>query len=334
MSVGLIFTKALTAVKTVAGGGLTLAKKHAPELLIAGGITGFVVTVIETVNATNKTNDICDAREASLEKIETERTLSAEEYSDADYRKDIATVKREARKGLIKAWAPVATTGITSVILVLGGYRVLNGRYIATAAAYKTLEAGFERYRSNVIEEFGKDVDWRMENSIKADELEAARKEREENAKIRAENKTKKKGKIPPRTQYQEINRNIFDCNTSERWQRYWLPDQVIEFIRYVEKQLQDMVNMRGIAVMNDAYDMLGMPRTKEGAVTGWVKKPLSRHNRKGEYVSLGFANDEMPESEIRRILGTMKNEDIWIRLYPNVDGVVYQEYDTKYSDR
>ena len=334
MNLGLIFTKAAGAVKSVAGGGLVLAKKHAPELMIAGGLAGFVVTIVETVRATNKTNDILDHKEIRVTKFETERRLNEENYSEADYRMDISSINKQTRWQLFKAWAPVATSGAASVILILGGYRVLNGRYVATAAAYKMLEEGFERYRNNVIEEFGKDVDFRMENGIKADELEAARKEREENAIIRQENKGKKTGKKAPKTAYQEINRRIFDCNSSERWQRYWLPDQVIDFIKYVEKQLQDRVDMYGIAVLNDAFDILGMPRTAEGAVVGWVKRPLCRHNRKGERVSLGFANDEMPESEIRRVLSTTKNEDIWVRLMPNTDGVVYQEYETKYSDR
>ena len=179
MNVGMIFKAAGNAIKGITGNGLLLAKKHAPEIMIASGIVGFGVTVVETVRATNKTNDILDRKEIRSDRIETEHRLN-DEYAIVDYEADKKALANQTRWELIKTWTPVATTGIASVILVLGGYRVLNGRYVATAAAYKTLEAGFERYRGNVVNEFGKDVDWRMAHSIKAEELEEARKEREE----------------------------------------------------------------------------------------------------------------------------------------------------------
>lgn len=327
MNVGLIFKTAGSAIKNLAGNGVLLAKKHAPELMIASGIIGFGATIFETVKATNKTNDILDRKEIRSDRVETEHRLN-DDYSVVDYEADKKTIANQTRWELIKTWAPVATTGIASTILVLGGYQVLNGRYVATAAAYKTLEAGFERYRGNVINEFGKDVDWRMAHSVKAEELEEARKEREEKSKA-----ITKKWRKPKTAYTKEINNQIFDCH-SERWRRYWSPGQAIDFVRQIERELQDLVRINGHAFLNEAFDRLGLPRTSQGAVLGWINCPKTAHNDPGNLVSLGYANDETPEEEIRRILNSPSNEDTWLWISPNCDGVIYTEIDKPYEDR
>lgn len=330
MNVGLIFSKAGNVLKRTAGTSILFAKKHVPEIMIGSGIAGFIVTVVQTVNATNKTNEVLERKEYRMERIEDSMKNDAPEYTEADYNADIAAVNRQTKWELFKTWVPVGTTGIASVVLVLGGYRILNGRYVATAAAYKMLEASTERYRNNVIEEFGKDVDWRMAHSIKAEELEEERKKQEEQRE-----KQKKKSKIIPKTQYSKgINNQIFDCNSSDKWKRFWLPTQAIDFVRQVENQLQDKVDLEGCAMLNDGYDMLGMPRTTQGAVVGWVKTPRNKHNEKGTRVSLGFANDETPEEEIRRILSSPSNPETYIWITPNCDGVVYQLIDKPFSER
>lgn len=327
--------KAITdGAKSVCGTAWIFGKRHAPEIMIGGGILGFGLTVFETVKATNKTNDILEEKEARIQRftaLYNGNDPENPEYTMVAFSTDVEAANNKTRWELVKTWAPVATTGVASVILVLYGYRVLNGRYVATAAAYKALESGFEHYRKNVIDEFGKEADWRMLNTYKADELEAAKKEREEKKALTDGKEAKKR----PKTRYaNDINRRIFDCNTSDRWQKYWLPEQALDFIGHVERQLQDKVNIYGFALLNDAFDMLGMPRTSDGAVVGWIRTKHCKHNMKGEYVSLGFANDETPEEEIRRILSSGSNEDIWIRLMPNTDGVIYQFIDRPYSER
>ena len=335
MNVGLIFTRIGNAVKSVAGNGIVLAKKHAPELMIASGITGFVVTVIETVHATNKTNDILEIREEKLDECTKALSHAVENqittYTAENYEKDVRFVKKGARWDLMKVWAPVATTGVASIILVLGGYRVLNGRYVATAAAYKTLEAGFDRYRQNVVDEFGRDTDWRMAHSIKAEEYEELKKKQDELKRETAEkNKSKK-----PRTQYsKDINNQILDSHSCEYWKRYWIPQQAIQWVQQKESELQDMLNSRGHVFLNEAYDKLGMPRTVQGSVVGWIKTPRNNHLSKPNLLSLGYANDECPEDELRRILSSPSNEETYLWITPNCDGVIYQLIDKPWDER
>lgn len=50
-------------------------------------------------------------------------------------------------------------------------------------------------------------------------------------------------------------------------------------FLRTVEVYANDLLKHRGYLFLNDVYDMLNMPRSKEGQIVGWTfnkKNPLS----------------------------------------------------------
>ena len=325
MNLPVIFNNITRAAKAYAGTGVVLAKKHAPELMVASGIAGFVVTIIETVKATNKTNDILEIRERDLhdtvivddgsgamDSVYGERPLSEEEKR---------LIKRDARVALFKTWFPVVTTAGLSVILILKGYKIINGRYVATVAAYKTLEASYERYRENVVNEFGKDTDWRMANSISQERLEGIRQERLANDQIAEENKgKKKKDQKPYHRKYAEDCNYIFDEN-SVNWKRWWTPRQFLDYIAQKLHECQDKFNIQGYLFVNDVLEIFGMPKTAEGQVLGWVK-------RRGKTTIISVGYDEMPDEEIRRILSIPANSDLRFRLSMNPDGIVYNLID------
>ena len=320
MNLPVIFTKVLNTTKGIAGNGWLLAKKHAPEIMIATGIVGFGATVVETVNATNKTNDILENRERKIEIYEREHRENPS-YTEKCFEEDVHAAWKQARWSIAKAWAPVVTFGGASVISILGGYKILNGRYVATAAAYKVLENRFDRYRGNVLERFGKDVDWQMANDVKAEDMEKAQKEREENRKIEEENKNRKLVKKRKKTTYQDVYQCIFD-EYSDRWQRYWTPELVLEFLKQVQREMNDLLHIRKHVFVNEVYDRLGLERTAEGAVTGWI---LTRNNPNA-FISLGI--DDMPAEELRQILGTRRNEEIRVKIRLNPDGLIYNLID------
>ena len=325
MNLPVIFNNITRAAKAYAGTGVVLAKKHAPELMVASGIAGFVVTIIETVKATNKTNDILEIRDRDLhdtvivddgsgamDSVYGERPLSEEEKR---------LIKRDARKALVKTWFPVVTTAGLSVILILKGYKIINGRYVATVAAYKTLEASYERYRENVVNEFGKDTDWRMANSISQERLEGIKQERLANDQIAEENKgKKKKDQKPYHRKYAEDCNYIFDEN-SINWKRWWTPRQFLDFIAQKMRECQDKFNIQGYLFVNDVLEIFGMPKTAEGQVLGWVK-------RRGKTTIISVGYDEMPDEEVRRILSIQNNSDLRFRLSMNPDGIVYNLID------
>ena len=316
MNLPVILTKTANIAKNLCGNGLLIAKKHAPELLIGGGLVGFGLTIFETVKATNKTNEILEEknRRSSVYAEALDYPIG---YGPDEYENDISDLNRRTKIAIIKAWLPVGTLAVASGASILCGYKIINGRYVATAAAYKGLENFIGRYRGNVTERFGKDVDWELANDVKADTLEKAMKEREENRKIDEENKGKKIGKKRHKTAYQDIYCGIFD-NYSDRWQRYWTAEQVLEYLKFKQNQLNDMLRVRKHVFVNEVYDMLGLERTTAGAVNGWI---LTRTNP-DSHISLGI--DEMPADELRAILSTHRNDDIRVKIRLNPDGLIY----------
>lgn len=323
MNLPVIFSNVSSLFKGAVSTCTFFARKHAPEIMISTGLAGFGLTIVETVKATNKTNDILECRDRDLH--DTVVTYDSADGPDLTEREltdeEKAIIKRDARIGLIKTWAPVATTALASTALIIGGYRVINGRYVATALAYKTLEAGYERYRSNVVKEFGKDTDWRMANNLSQEEFEKIKAERRDNQQIAEDNQNKKKKDRKPYKKACEQERKYLFDEYSRYWKRWWTPDQFLQYIRSKTNQLQDKFELQGYLFVNDVLDAFGMEKTSEGQVVGWIKKRGVR-----TIISVGL--DEMPADEIERILATRDNSNLRFWLKMNPDGIIWNELD------
>lgn len=62
--------------------------------------------------------------------------------------------------------------------------------------------------------------------------------------------------------------KRIFNSN-NENWQKDMKMN--LFFLKCRQKHLNDMLKARGHLMLNEAYDLLGFPRTAAGAVIGWV---------------------------------------------------------------
>lgn len=63
------------------------------------------------------------------------------------------------------------------------------------------------------------------------------------------------------------IYSRIFDEGSS-----LWTEEKAFNemFIRYVESYADDKLKSKGYLFLNDVYEMLGIPKTKIGQITGW----------------------------------------------------------------
>lgn len=319
MNLPVIFTRIGNAVTKAAGGSSLFLKVHAPEILVGSGVAGFALTIVGACKATNKARDILDTKDECIN--ENDECLASGALTEAEHDANLQLIQRNTRRELIKTYTPVATGALVSVILVLSGYRMINGRLVKTAAAYKILEDGFGRYRENVRDEFGEETDWRMLNTVRPERLEAANAEREANREIEADKKRKKKNHEKRRTSHEEIYSQIFD-QYSDRWRRSWTPDQVFGYLRQKQREANDMLRIRKHIFLNEVYDLLGLDRTETGAVVGWI---LTKNNP-DTFVDFGL--DGMPEGKLREILASERNEDIQIKLHFNPDGLIYNMID------
>lgn len=60
-----------------------------------------------------------------------------------------------------------------------------------------------------------------------------------------------------------------------------WQPkqDYNLLFLKSVENHANSLLQMRGHVFLNEVYDMLDFPRTRGGAITGWLQ---------GDFISFG----------------------------------------------
>lgn len=254
-----IMSKASGALNKI-GFGL---KKRSPEILVAVGVVGTVVSAVMACKATTKINTILDETKEQLDKIHeyAGNPDAAEKYNAEDAKKDTAIVYAQAGVKLAKLYAPAVGLGILSISSILASNNILRKRNMAISAALAAATQDFKDYRNCVIERFGKEVDHQLRYNIKAEEIE--------------ETVTDEKGKE------KKVKKSIevADPNASgyvkyfTRSNPYWEEDSsyVEMFLRSQQNYANDKLKATGHLTLNDVYDMLGFHDSKAGMVVGWI---------------------------------------------------------------
>lgn len=254
-----IMSKASGALNKI-GFGL---KKRSPEILVAVGVVGTVVSAVMACKATTKINTILDETKEQLDKIHeyAGNPDVAEKYNAEDAKKDTAIVYAQAGVKLAKLYAPAVGLGILSISSILASNNILRKRNMAISAALAAATQDFKDYRNRVIERFGKEVDHQLRYNIKAEEIE--------------ETVTDEKGKE------KKVKKSIevADLNASgyvkyfTRSNPYWEEDSsyVEMFLRSQQNYANDKLKATGHLTLNDVYDMLGFHDSKAGMIVGWI---------------------------------------------------------------
>ena len=254
-----IMSKASGALNKI-GFGL---KKRSPEILVAVGVVGTVVSAVMACKATTKIDTILDEAKEQLDKIHEYAGSPdvAEKYNAEDAKKDTAIVYAQTGVKLAKLYAPAVGLGILSISSILASNNILRKRNMAISAALAAATQDFKDYRNRVIERFGKEVDHQLRYNIKAEEIE--------------ETVTDEKGKE------KKVKKSIevADPNASgyvkyfTRSNPYWEEDSsyVEMFLRSQQNYANDKLKATGHLTLNDVYDMLGFHDSKAGMVVGWI---------------------------------------------------------------
>lgn len=286
------------AVTSKIGRQVLKGQKNSPTILFVGGVVGIVGTVVLASRATLKLEGVL---EESQEAHETARTLQHRDYSNGDRQRDHAYIYARTAVKVGKLYAPAVALGTVSICALTGSHVILSRRNVALTAAYSALDKGFREYRSRVIEELGGEKDREFRYGLVAQEYWDG----EPGAEIKTQ--------LVATKDSSSIYARVFDeCSPS--WSREPFRNQF--FIRCQQTWANDMLNARGHVFLNEVYDMLGLPRSKEGAVVGWVK------NGDGDgYVDFGvFDNDVWIATQF--VNG--QERSIWLDF--NVDGVIFDK--------
>lgn len=242
-------------------------KKHSPEILIVVGVIGTVASAVAACVATTKVSEILDESKDAVDSIHEclENPEMEEKYTEEDSKKDLMITYAKTGLKIAKLYAPAVILGVASISSIVTSNNILRKRNIALAAAYTTIDTSYKQYRNRVVERFGKDVDHELRYNIKAQEITETVTDEKGKEKT-----VKKTVNVVDPSEYSDYAR-FFD-ETSREWQRD--PSYNLTFLKGQQKFANDKLIANGYLFLNEVYDALDIPRTREGQVVGWIYDP------------------------------------------------------------
>lgn len=146
--------------------------KHSPEILMGVGTVGVITASVMACVQTRKLDDVLNEHEAHLDRVKNLREKSAEIGEPQNYGKETVMVYGNTTLRIARLYALPLTIGAASLICFFGAHKILNKRFLALAAAYNTLDAGFKQYRGRVTERFGEEVEKQIRYGITSKDVE------------------------------------------------------------------------------------------------------------------------------------------------------------------
>ena len=160
--------KPLLKARIPVGGVGTALKNASPTLMLIVGSGMIIGGVVEACGATLKADSILDEIEEDVNKVNHVKEITDEEtYSEKDYQKDMTIVYARGGAKLAKLYLPAFVLVVGGLALIIGGHKILLSRQLALAAAYETVNAGYNRYRERVREDLGEDADRKYAYGLK-----------------------------------------------------------------------------------------------------------------------------------------------------------------------
>lgn len=289
--------------------GFTL-KKHSPEILVVAGVVGTVASAVLACKATTKLNQVLEESKENVEQIHDyiDKNGFSEKYTEEDSKKDLAIVYGKTGINIVKLYAPAVALGVASITSILAGHKILNTRYVATAAAYTAVDQSFKDYRDRVIERFGKELDRELKYNLKTKEIETtvinedgSESTVKETIEVFDPNSLSRYSKI-----FDELNPNYVK-NAEDN----------LFFLRRIQDYANDKLKEKGYLTLNTVYEMLGFDATKAGMVVGWVYD--EEHPNGDNFVDFGLYNVKNPKTR-----DFVNGYERAVILDFNVDGNIY----------
>lgn len=289
-----------SSLSRVGNRNLLIAKKHSPTTLFVIGVVGVIATTILASKATLKLDEVMDESQSKIDEI---KECDDPDYSDGDRQKDMAITYTKMLVGVAKLYAPAVVIGFASVSALTGSHVIMTRRNVALTAAYATLDRGFREYRQRVSDELGINKEREFRYGVEKHTIVEDTEEGPVTREIKR-----------PTSNSASIYARIFDEN-SPQWAKDWAYNPI--FIKCQQNYMNDLLRTRGHVFLNEVYDALGLPRSKEGCVVGWVN-----NSETGD----GYIDFGVFEGDTHSAMLFVNGHERSILLDFNVDGVIYDK--------
>lgn len=291
-----------TTVSSTVGRQLLKGQKHSPTILFAGGVVGVITTTVLAARATLKLEEVLDHSAKNRELADDLLSQNRKDYTADDHQKDVAYIKVKTAVNIAKLYGPTVILGLVSIGALAGSHNILSKRNAALTAAYGAMKKGFDEYRKRVVDELGEDKDREFRYGSESREIV---EETETGPQTRTVQRAKHGSSIYAR---------LFGQDSSNSWSP--TPEYNLLFLKSQQNMANDQLRARGHVFLNEVYDSLGLERSKEGAIVGWVWD-----NGDG-YIDFGIFDRQMTPQALDFFTG----HEGQILLDFNVDGVIYDK--------
>lgn len=294
-------------------------KKHAPEILLGAGVAGVIIsTVMACVATTKAERTIAEGKErlAVIHNLAEESS----DYTESEIKEDIAKVYLQTGVKVVGLYLSAATLQMMSLGCIFKGHSILKNRNLALAGAYQILDASFKSYRERIAERLGEEEERNIRYNIVKKDVES--EYTDENGKTKK--KKKKQDVVNDESVLTSPFSKFFD-ETCEAWQTH--PEYNLSFLRAQQNMANDKLRAQGYLFLNDVYDALGIERTSQGQIFGWVYD----YEKDDTFVDFGIYNTYKESN--RRFVNGLENV---ILLDFNVQGDILNKIDhiSKYGKR
>jgi len=248
--------------------------KHAPAIMMGVGMVTIGAGVVMACRSTLKVDDILERHKDLLENARSlpdqVNPVDNTEIDEKTVRKEVAKVYGHTALSIAKLYALPAGLIVTGYFLSISGFVKLHKYAAGVTAAYDTLLISHNKLKKAVIDDqgvekyheymYGKGKKKTVEAKTVNDDGEEIYKNTQ--AIIMED------GREIPLSGYAQL----YARGISKQWDANEWYNRT--YINGRMEMLTVKLIDRGHVFLNEAYEALGFPHTKEGSVIGWIYDP------------------------------------------------------------
>lgn len=286
--------------------GVARISKHAPTILSVTASAGVIATGYLAWKAGTRFEDV--------EGRDWDRRKECLKNADIIPDEDVPKIERKNRilfiLDTVRTVAPAAIVGAATITMIYFSNSISKKRLAAMGAAYATLQTAFDGYKRTMVEALGKEsvekiLKPKLPNVGKSAEEILSSDNKSDAANVSDAVVNSLKALSPYARIIAEESSTCWDPNE----------DYTSQNLAAVQLWANRRLERKGHLFLNEVYDQLGLSRTREGAVVGWLK------NGEGDnYVSFGDFDASIyrvPSDDYTRV-------DSNFIVDFNVDGVIW----------
>jgi len=279
-----------------------VAKKNSPHIFFGLGVVGTLASTVLACRATMKLPQKLEEINKEIEENKLLRELPADRESpeahleELHHHIDTLHVYGRSAVKIVLLYAPAAILGTASIAMLTSSHIQMARRQSALMAAYAGVQEFLEKYRNRVREEVGEEKELELYHGSSKELVQTRDGEIIEARVVNPLH-------VSPYARF-------FD-EYSSNWVRNAEYNRV--FLEVQQAYANHRLVSMGHVFLNEVYDMIGVPRSKAGAVVGWLKGGDG-----DDYISFGMFD----AWNSRFVNGSEPS----ILLDFNVDGVIYDK--------